>query len=268
MVPTEPPGREGAGKARHFKGRPFYRIIDQFIDQTGVETESVFGGQVRGRDAEWPSRAACIGGREGRQAPRLAMAAATQRLQGHVGTTNDVPSTSFSAAVEAVLLPAMLCRCIARCPAVQGRPWRPQVEARAQGPAVHGAWCCFLTICCFRTLFLRGSSHCAVCSASNLHSSSFRRGPLRPYSCLQRFVLITSRPRPQPSSPRSMLPSVIFASCILQANMGHDTNTAHFSIMMGPAPHLDGDYTIFGVCTHCLGCECMHGVQSARWQCV
>lgn len=28
--------------------------------------------------------------------------------------------------------------------------------------------------------------------------------------------------------------------------MGHDTNTAHFSIMMGPAPHLNGDYTIFG----------------------
>ncbi|KAI3424746.1 hypothetical protein D9Q98_008135 [Chlorella vulgaris] len=47
VVPTEPPGREGAGKARHFKGRPFYRIIDQFIDQTGVETESVFGGQFK-----------------------------------------------------------------------------------------------------------------------------------------------------------------------------------------------------------------------------
>lgn len=30
--------------------------------------------------------------------------------------------------------------------------------------------------------------------------------------------------------------------------MGHDTNTAHFSIMMGPAPHLDGSYTIFGGC--------------------
>ena len=30
------------------------------------------------------------------------------------------------------------------------------------------------------------------------------------------------------------------------ANMGHDTNTNHFSIMMGPAPHLNGDYTIFG----------------------
>jgi cyclophilin family peptidyl-prolyl cis-trans isomerase len=28
--------------------------------------------------------------------------------------------------------------------------------------------------------------------------------------------------------------------------MGPDTNTAHFSIMMGPAPHLDGHYTIFG----------------------
>jgi peptidyl-prolyl isomerase D len=30
------------------------------------------------------------------------------------------------------------------------------------------------------------------------------------------------------------------------ANMGPNTNTAHFSIMMGPSPHLDGHYTIFG----------------------
>jgi cyclophilin family peptidyl-prolyl cis-trans isomerase len=30
------------------------------------------------------------------------------------------------------------------------------------------------------------------------------------------------------------------------ANMGPDTNTAHFSIMMGPQPHLDTHYTIFG----------------------
>lgn len=28
--------------------------------------------------------------------------------------------------------------------------------------------------------------------------------------------------------------------------MGPHTNTAHFSIMMGPAHHLDGHYTIFG----------------------
>lgn len=28
--------------------------------------------------------------------------------------------------------------------------------------------------------------------------------------------------------------------------MGPNTNTAHFSIMMNPAPHLDGHYTIFG----------------------
>ncbi|PRW45561.1 Peptidyl-prolyl cis-trans isomerase D [Chlorella sorokiniana] len=45
-VPNEP-GREGAGRKRHFKGAYFYRIIDQFIDQTGVETESVFGGQFK-----------------------------------------------------------------------------------------------------------------------------------------------------------------------------------------------------------------------------
>lgn len=30
------------------------------------------------------------------------------------------------------------------------------------------------------------------------------------------------------------------------ANMGHNTNTAHFSILMAPAPHLDGHYVIFG----------------------
>ncbi|KAL4422341.1 hypothetical protein ABPG75_008538 [Micractinium tetrahymenae] len=45
-VPDEE-GREGRGKLRHFKGAYFYRIIDQFIDQTGVETESVFGGQFK-----------------------------------------------------------------------------------------------------------------------------------------------------------------------------------------------------------------------------
>lgn len=36
------------------------------------------------------------------------------------------------------------------------------------------------------------------------------------------------------------------AGLLSMANMGHDTNTSHFSIMMGPAHHLDGSYTIFG----------------------
>jgi len=36
------------------------------------------------------------------------------------------------------------------------------------------------------------------------------------------------------------------AGILSSANTGPDTNTAHFSIMMGPAPHLDGSYTIFG----------------------
>jgi hypothetical protein len=30
-----PPGKEGEGKTYHFKGKPFYRIIDSFIDQAG-----------------------------------------------------------------------------------------------------------------------------------------------------------------------------------------------------------------------------------------
>ena len=30
------------------------------------------------------------------------------------------------------------------------------------------------------------------------------------------------------------------------ANYGPDTNTSHFSILMAPAPHLDGKYVIFG----------------------
>lgn len=42
-----PEGKEGAGKPYHLKGKPFYRIIDGFIDQAGAETESVFGGQFK-----------------------------------------------------------------------------------------------------------------------------------------------------------------------------------------------------------------------------
>lgn len=30
------------------------------------------------------------------------------------------------------------------------------------------------------------------------------------------------------------------------ANAGPDTNTSHFSILMAPAAHLDGHYTVFG----------------------
>ncbi|KAI8467349.1 MAG: cyclophilin-like domain-containing protein [Monoraphidium minutum] len=40
-------GHEGAGRPYHFKGRPFYRVIDGFIDQTGVEVDSVFGGEFK-----------------------------------------------------------------------------------------------------------------------------------------------------------------------------------------------------------------------------
>eukprot|EP00271_Cylindrocystis_brebissonii_P001233 TRINITY_DN1155_c0_g1_i3.p1 TRINITY_DN1155_c0_g1~~TRINITY_DN1155_c0_g1_i3.p1 ORF type:complete len:259 (+),score=42.41 TRINITY_DN1155_c0_g1_i3:428-1204(+) len=43
-VPDEE-GREGRGLPLHFKGLEFYRVIDQFICQTGAPTESVFGGR-------------------------------------------------------------------------------------------------------------------------------------------------------------------------------------------------------------------------------
>ncbi|EFJ49124.1 hypothetical protein VOLCADRAFT_74454 [Volvox carteri f. nagariensis] len=39
-----PPGHEGAGLPYQFKGAYFYRIIDSFIDQTGVNTDSPLGG--------------------------------------------------------------------------------------------------------------------------------------------------------------------------------------------------------------------------------
>ena len=42
-----PRGHEGAGKPYHFKGNSFYRIIDNFIDQAGAHTESVFGGHFK-----------------------------------------------------------------------------------------------------------------------------------------------------------------------------------------------------------------------------
>ncbi|PNH02456.1 Peptidyl-prolyl cis-trans isomerase cyp5 [Tetrabaena socialis] len=39
-----PPGHEGAGQPYHFKGVHFYRIIENFIDQTGQVTDSPLGG--------------------------------------------------------------------------------------------------------------------------------------------------------------------------------------------------------------------------------
>jgi peptidyl-prolyl isomerase D len=39
---------------------------------------------------------------------------------------------------------------------------------------------------------------------------------------------------------------VLTQGLLSMANTGPDTNTAHFSIMMAPAPHLDGKYVIFG----------------------
>lgn len=46
LVPNEP-GREGAGQPLHFKGKEFYRVIDQFICQTGAGTESIYGGAFK-----------------------------------------------------------------------------------------------------------------------------------------------------------------------------------------------------------------------------
>lgn len=40
------------------------------------------------------------------------------------------------------------------------------------------------------------------------------------------------------------------------ANAGPDSNTSHFSILLGPAPHLDGKYVIFG--------EIVSGIEVAR----
>jgi peptidyl-prolyl isomerase D len=40
------------------------------------------------------------------------------------------------------------------------------------------------------------------------------------------------------------------------ANSGPNTNTNHFSILMAPAPHLDGSYTIFG--------EVVRGIEVTR----
>ena len=36
------------------------------------------------------------------------------------------------------------------------------------------------------------------------------------------------------------------AGLLSAANHGHNTNSGHFSILVNPAPHLNGDYTIFG----------------------
>ena len=61
------------------------------------------------------------------------------------------------------------------------------------------------------------------------------------------------------------------AAALAQAIMGHDTNTAHFSIMMGPAPHLNGDYTIFGERWAGLGAvrvpanDVAHACSNCRW---
>ncbi|CAI5983325.1 unnamed protein product [Closterium sp. NIES-64] len=45
-VPNEP-GREGAGMPLHYKGAEFYRVIDRFICQTGINTESIYGGSFK-----------------------------------------------------------------------------------------------------------------------------------------------------------------------------------------------------------------------------
>jgi cyclophilin family peptidyl-prolyl cis-trans isomerase len=39
-----PPGREGVGHPYAFKGNRFYRVVHDFMIQTGTPTESVYGG--------------------------------------------------------------------------------------------------------------------------------------------------------------------------------------------------------------------------------
>ena len=39
-----PPGREGQGHPYAFKGNRFYRVVHDFMIQTGTPTESVYGG--------------------------------------------------------------------------------------------------------------------------------------------------------------------------------------------------------------------------------
>jgi peptidyl-prolyl isomerase D len=42
-----PPGHEGEGKPYWFKGASFYRIINNFIDQVGAGTDSIYGGHFK-----------------------------------------------------------------------------------------------------------------------------------------------------------------------------------------------------------------------------
>lgn len=44
-VPKDGTNREGEGMPYHIKGKHFYRIIHRFIDQTGADVESVYGGR-------------------------------------------------------------------------------------------------------------------------------------------------------------------------------------------------------------------------------
>jgi hypothetical protein len=68
-----PEGNEGAGKPYHLKGKPFYRIIDGFIDQSGEQLSSTVGVQVSIQAAR-PSqrrRMLCLGLKPPGQHPDL-----------------------------------------------------------------------------------------------------------------------------------------------------------------------------------------------------
>ena len=56
------------------------------------------------------------------------------------------------------------------------------------------------------------------------------------------------------------------------ANSGPDSNSAHFSIVVAPSPHLDGHYAIFGEVLSGMDVSvtCMHGAANARmgWCCM
>ena len=60
--------------------------------------------------------------------------------------------------------------------------------------------------------------------------------------------------QPQNASLALLAFLISFQGLLSIANMGPNTNGAHFSIMMSPQPHLNGKHTVFGEMVD--GCVC------------